>query len=299
MRSVLIIMAALFGALGGPPAWAAAEIVTTGLQFAEGTIFVGPTLYFVDYASSDVYRLDGRQAQRVWHQDNCGANGLVQVPQGLLVACYDNGTVVRITLDGRTLGTLDRDSSGKSFDRPNDLVADAQGGIYFTASGSGGAELGKVYYLPAHGDPREVANGIHNANGLTIAPDGKVLYVAESSTDRIFRFDISADGSLGNRRDFLDLDTVLAATAGGRHTPDGVRIDRQGRLFVSLYNGGGFAVFDAGGKLISQVDVPGQHHANLALAPDESYVYGTVANDTVIDGYKGAIYRVRNPLAPR
>jgi gluconolactonase len=58
----------------------------TGFQFAEGTIFVGNTLYFVDYSASDVLRLVGNKAETVWHQNGCGANGLLQVAQGLLVA---------------------------------------------------------------------------------------------------------------------------------------------------------------------------------------------------------------------
>jgi gluconolactonase len=51
------------------------ESVATGLQFPEGTIFVGNTLYFVDYATSKVLRLapDGRM-QTVWQQAGCGAN---------------------------------------------------------------------------------------------------------------------------------------------------------------------------------------------------------------------------------
>jgi gluconolactonase len=297
MRKILIAMAALWAALGaGPTAQAAsAEIAATGLQFAEGTIFVGQTLYFVDYAQSDIYRLEGARAQRVWHQDNCGANGLAQVPDGLLVACYDSGTVLRVGLDGRTLGTLSRDSAGKPFDRPNDLAADAKGNVYFTASGSEGGELGKVYLLGPDGIAREVAHGIHNANGLVVTPDGKGLYLAESGTDKIFRFDIAADGSLSNQRPFLELDSVLADTPGKRHTPDGVRIDKQGRLFIGLYNGGGFAIFGSDGKLLKKVELPGQHHANLALTPDEAYVYGTIANDA--PGASGALYRIRNPLA--
>jgi gluconolactonase len=298
VKRALLLVATLFTMLGAAPVQAAtAEIVIKGLQFAEGTIFVGQTLYFVDYGRSDVYRLDGQQAQRVWHQDNCGANGLVQVPQGLVVACYDNGTVQRIRLDGQSLQTIDRDSAGNSFDRPNDLAADKKGNVYFTASGSDGAGLGKVYLLPPTGAAREVANGIHNANGVAMTLDGHGLYVGESSTDRVLLFDISQDGSLANRRVFIDLDTALADGRGGRHTPDGIRVDREGRLFVSLYNGGGFAVFGTEGKQIARVELPGQHHANLALTPNEDYVYGTIANDTLMDGYAGALYRIRNPVA--
>jgi gluconolactonase len=275
-----------------------AEIVLTGLQFAEGTVFIGQSLYFVDYSASTVYRLDDKRATPVWHQDGCGANGLLSLGDGLLVACYDSGTIQKITLDGRTIQTIERDSKGAVLDRPNDLARGRNGGVYFTASGGDKGTQGKINYLAAEGvPPREVADSIQNANGVAVSPDGKVLYLGESGTDKILKFDISGDGSLKNRREFLALDVALASTPGQRHTPDGIRADKQGRLFVSLYNGGGFAVFDPTGHLLANVSIPGQHHANLALSPDEQYVFGTIAEDTIGNVRSGALYRIANPVA--
>jgi gluconolactonase len=48
---------------------AASEVVATGLRFPEGTIFVGETLYFVDYSTSDVLRLVSGKVEKVWHRD--------------------------------------------------------------------------------------------------------------------------------------------------------------------------------------------------------------------------------------
>ena len=48
------------------------ETVAKGLQFPEGTIFVGKVLYFVDYAASSVLRLTDGKVVQVWHQDGCG-----------------------------------------------------------------------------------------------------------------------------------------------------------------------------------------------------------------------------------
>jgi len=80
-----------------------------------------------------------------------------------------------------------------------------------------------------------------------------------------------------------------------------VRIDKHGRLFVGLYDGGGFAVIGSDGKLIRQISVPGPHHANLAISPDGKYVYGTTAyadpsGDNEPDKRRGELYRVPNPV---
>jgi gluconolactonase len=294
LRRLLITMIAglsIPGAMHASRA-AAVEVIATGLQFAEGTIFVGNTLYFVDYSASDVLRLAGNKTETVWHQNGCGANGLLEVPQGLLVACYDANTVVLISRDGNVLNTISKDDTGQSFHSPNDLAADAKGGVYFSASGSGDV-LGKVYYRSADQRVKEVAANINYANGLAVSPDGTVLYLAESKSRRLLAFEIAGAGTLSHSREFVKLSDILPA--GRVYTPDGVRIDKYGRLFIGLFDGGGFAVINPEGKLIQQVDLPGPHHAALAISPDGRFVYGTTVYDEPT-GYRGELYRVPNPV---
>jgi sugar lactone lactonase YvrE len=44
-----------------------AEVVATGLHFPEGAIFVGETLYFVDYATSRVMRMVRGKVEYIPH----------------------------------------------------------------------------------------------------------------------------------------------------------------------------------------------------------------------------------------
>jgi gluconolactonase len=286
---LLLLCGAALAHAAGP------EVAATGLQFPEGTIFVGNNLYFVDYSTSDVLRLVGGKVEKVWHQDGCGANGLIQVPSGLLVACYESGTVVHIGLDGKLEETIRSDDKGLPFLFPNDLAADARGGIYFSASGSE-SSLGKVYYRSADRRVREVAANIHYSNGVAVSPDGKKLYVAESEASRLLVFDIGPDASLSGQREFVKLADVLGAipSNANRHefTPDGVRVDKLGNVFIGLYRGGGFAVVSPQAKLLKYVPLPGAHHANLAISPDGRSVYVT-SNDEVGGG---GLLVVPNPI---
>ncbi len=272
-------------------------IAAADLLFPEGTIFVGQALYFVDYARSDVLRLVGTKAVVIWHQDGCGANGLVEVPDGLLVACFDSGTVVKISLGGATLTTIRRDAAGQALATPNDLTADRKGGLYLSDSGSADRP-GKVFHISDDGVVHEVASGIRFANGIGVSPDGSTLYVAESPTGKVLAFPIMADGSLGAARDFIRLRDVLPTGRIDDATPDSLRVDAHGNVFVALYKGGGVAIVSPDGRLLKLLEVPSQHHTNLAISPDEESLYVTAVDDDARSTYRGQIVRMANPLAP-
>lgn len=273
-----------------------AETVTTGLHFPEGTVFAGNTLYLVDYSTSDVLRLDKDRVNVVWHRKGCGPNGLVESPPGLLVACYDSGTLVMITFDGEVQDTLGIDDQGQPFVAPNDLARDAKGGIYFSASGDG-LVPGKVFYRNVDRRVVEVASGIRYANGLVVSPDGRKLYLAESKASRLLEFDIASDGTLSKQREFVKLADILSAPTQRTFTPDGLRTDRQGNLFVGLYRGGGFAVISPDGRLIKEVPLPGTHHASLAISPDGKVIFVTSTDDEAGGGYRGGLVKVANPIS--
>lgn len=266
---------------------AAPEVVATGLGFPEGTVFVGNTLYMVDYSASSVYRLVSGKIEKVWHQDGCGTNGLVPLKDDLLVACYDAGTLVRISTDGKVQETLSRDDAGHPFANPNDLATDALGGVYFSASGDG-----KVFYRAASGHLSQAAEGINYSNGVVVSPDQKHLYVAESREHQLLSYTITAPGKLADKQVFIDLPHALADGQHNEFTPDGVRIDSHGHLFVGLYQGGGIAVFGTDGKLLKKVSLPAPYHSNLAISPDESTVYVTSTDDAG----NGQLLKIGNPL---
>jgi gluconolactonase len=289
------------------PALAGPEVVISrDVRSPEGPVFVDHTLYLVDYARHNVVRLEHPlakitpMAKVIWHRDGCGPTGLARVPEGLLVACFDGKQIVTISLDGKTLASMENDETGQRLREPNDFALDTRGGVY--VSGTGPWEprpiVGKIYYLSADRKLRTVASDLHSPNGLVLSPDGKLLYVAESFASRILLFDVASDGSLSGRREFLKLSEVLPAAGGRTYTPDGVRIDRNGNLFVGFWDGACFAVIGPNGKLIKQVDLPAPHDPNLAITPDGASVILTGVFDLPDNGSRGELYRVPNPLAP-
>lgn len=272
-----------------------ARIVADALGFPEGTVLADKVLYYVDYQASTVNRLDDRGPAVVQTLPGCGANGLAVVNGDLWVACYDSGTIERVAPDGRRLGRIDRSRDGERFVRPNDLVANRRGDLYFTASGDRPG-TGKVFLLPQAGAAanqvaQEIASGLDNANGIALSADERILYVGESGSDSVLDYRIRADGSLPDRHTFAALDALAPSSATGRHTPDGIRTGPDGSLFVALFHGGGVWVLDAKGALVKAIDVPGDHHSNLAISRDGRDMYVTS-----VTGSSGRIYRL--PASP-
>jgi gluconolactonase len=100
-----------------------------------------------------------------------------------VVTCYDNNTIGRISADGKTLPPYDNYSDGHAFIGPNDSAPDKDGGIYFTGSGKGGPLIdGSADYIGKDGGVTKEAGDLHNANGLVMSNDGKILIWSRPST---------------------------------------------------------------------------------------------------------------------
>jgi gluconolactonase len=130
---------------------------------------------------------------------------------------------------------------GKSFGRPNDIVADLKGGLYFTDIPPDRTVMPPaVYYVPPGGTPIRVAEGITTPNGLQLSHDEKTLYVNDTGGINIYAFDVQPDGRLANRSVFATYtgrDKSLPPTASPVSRADGLVTDDDGRLFALTDSG--------------------------------------------------------------
>jgi sugar lactone lactonase YvrE len=226
------------------------EIINAESYFPEGPLWHDGRLYYVEYATGTVMRWDGKENAQVWQQDGCGPSAVIEAGDGnFLITCYDADSLVRITPAGQTLATLAKDADGLPFLGPNDAVADARGGVYVTASGKWDVTApieGKILYLAPDGTITEVANDIHYANGLALSPDGKTLYVSEMAAQRVLKFEIGGDGTLGKRYLFARLPDLAADPEGVDiyAGPDGLITDSAGNLYIAHFEGGRVLVAD-------------------------------------------------------
>jgi gluconolactonase len=241
------------------------ELVQEGFTFTEGPVGTADGgLYFSDLRANRTYFLDAGGKIAAVRENTNGSNGLALTREGeLLFAEGDGKRIAKRNKDG-TITTLTEGPPGKPLLAPNDLIADARGGIYFTDPGPRPVVPGRptyVYYLPPGGGQPILADGtVARPNGLTLTNDGKTLIVDDTIGPTVFAYDVAPDGSVKNKRTFAQLHDIPAGAESGA---DGMAIDRDDRIYVTTV--AGVQVFDAKGQYLGTIKA-GRQAANAAFA---------------------------------
>jgi sugar lactone lactonase YvrE len=244
---------------------------------------------------------DGKKNAVFASDKGCGQSAVVPTAHGeFLTTCYDNGTIGRMSADGKILPPYTHDKDGNKFTGPNDFAPDGRGGIYFTASGTPpDARDGKVFYIAADGTITLKAGDLHNANGLAVSKDGKTLYVVETSEYRLQKFKIRPDASLADRELFVNLDDLTHHVV--HIYPDGVKIDSRGKIYIGqsarethVPLAGVIFVVNSDAKLLRQLTLPSLQVPNFAFSPDEKTLYVTAVDQIDKSPYLGKLYSIPN-----
>jgi gluconolactonase len=128
-----------------------------------------------------------------------------------------------------------------------------------------------VYYLaPGATKPVRVIDDLKRPNGLVGTPDGKTLYVSDIDANKIYVYQIRADGSLDKGRLFFQ----------GLRT-DGMTIDNRGDVYLC---GKGVSIISPQGTQIGHVPIPEPWSANAC--------FGGAHDDTLFIAASTALYKV-------
>lgn len=274
------------------------KVINDDVHFAEGPVWYHGKLYYVEYDRNTVDTWDGKHNAIFWSKQGCGPSAVIPTARGeFLVTCYDSKSIGRISADGKDLPEYAHDRDGNTFEGPNDFAPDRHGGIYFTCSGSaaGPAIDGKVFYLAADGTITQQAVNVHNANGIVVSKDGKILYVIEMDSYRVIQFKIRPDASLADRRVFVNVDDLAKNVA--HIYPDGIKINSQGEIYIGQTPrddhaplAGAIFVVNAAGELLRTLKLPSPGVPNLGFSPDETTVYVAALDQLDKPPYQGKIY---------
>ena len=271
---------------GVAAAGTAIELIKEGFNGTEGPVVLADdSLIFTETTGNRITRIAADGSTSTFLDNSNGANGLGFTSNGDLYAVQVLKPRVGIVYPASHARTLADQYEGKPFGRPNDLVVDHQGGVWFTDSGPGPRPAGApapvepqpvtakpaVYHITPGGELQRIAADIERPNGIQLSPDEKVLYVANTNGEHVLAYDIHADGSVGARRNFAQLQGIKQTETGISSGADGLAVDANGRLYVA--SNIGIQVFNSKGEALGVIALPKQPQ-NLAFAgPDKKTLY--------------------------
>ncbi len=230
------------------------QLVAEGYRFTEGPAANAQgEVFFNDVPNSKTYKvgLDGKVSAFV--ADSKRGNGQAFGPDGRLYAVAGGEQKV---LAYDTAGKAEVVAEGIA---GNDLVVRHDGGVYVTHPG-GGREPSLVWYIPPKGEKRVVDKGLKFANGVTLSPDQSLLYVADFASHWVYSYQVRPDSSLTNKQKYYHLHMPDTADDAGA---DGMRVDRDGRLYVATRLG--IQVCDQAGRVNCIIPTPNGRVANLCF----------------------------------
>jgi sugar lactone lactonase YvrE len=270
---------------------AVAERIATGFHFTEGPVWdtARACLYFSDIPASTIYQWRPDGGVSVFRRPSGKSNGLTLDQAGRVLICEHAGRrVSRLEKDGST-PTVVSHYKGRRLNSPNDIVVKSDGYIYFTDPPYGlnpvfgvdeapELEFAGIYRVAPDGSDIAAVADDCTPNGLAFSPDETRLYVADTEANLVLSYVVDAAGNLSGKRPF--------ARIAGSPAPDGLKVDRDGNVFVS--GRGGVWVFDPDGGQLGIIPVP-ELPANLAWGgADRSALYITA---------RSSVYRVQTKTA--
>ncbi len=228
------------------------KLVADGYKFTEGPAANAKgEVFFNDIPNSKTYKigLDGKVS--LFLADSKRGNGQAFGPDGKLYAVATGAAqVLAYDADGKARVVAD------GF-KGNDLIVRYDGSLYVTNPGT---EPSKVWYISPRGEKKVVDTGLKFANGITLSPDQTLLYVADSRTHWVYSYQVQADGSLKYKQKYYHLHMPDTADDSGA---DGLRVDRDGRLYVATRLG--VQVCDQAGRVNCILPTPNGKVANLCF----------------------------------
>jgi gluconolactonase len=236
--------------------------------FIEGPSFdADGNLYIVDIPFGRIFRIAPDKTWSLAVEYEGWPNGLKIARDGrILVADYMHGIMQLDASAGRMLPVLTSRNS-ESFRGCNDLHIASNGDIYFTDQGQTGLHdpTGRVYRLSAGGRLDCLIDSGISPNGLVLDPAEAVLFVAMTRDNAVWRLPFMKDRSVSKVGRFC--------STFGSSGPDGITMDKAGRLFVAHASLGHVFVFAPNGELIARIkSCAGATCTNVAINGDRLFI---------------------------
>ena len=226
-----------------------------------------------------LYWFDIKGKRLAWSEPASDERGAFDLPMaasaaapreagGLLMAT-EHGLAV-CDPDAGTLELVQKIDLGPGF-RTNDGKIDTKGNFWWSSMDDNeGERTGAVFRTAPDLKTEVMLTGIHIPNTISVSPNGRRMYLADSKLQTIFAHDMA---DLSKIEEFAD-------TRGAPASPDGSAVDAQGYLWNAQWDGWRIVRYAPDGRIDRIVQTPVQRPTSCAFGgPNLTTLYVTSASD--------------------
>ncbi len=185
----------------------------------------------------------------------------------------------------KTISTLCGRVNTEPFRGLSDMTIAPNGDVWFTDSGRSSLSdpTGRVYRLrQGQTTPDLILANVPYPNGVALSPDGKLVYLAATRANAVWRFLADAPDPA------WPMVGVFIHLSGGLG-PDGLAVDASGRLAIVQAQAGRLNLVDSLGDPLAVVHTPdGLWTTACAFSPDQSTLF-------IVEAQTGSVFRI--PMA--
>ena len=283
------------------------RVMAEGLRFPEGPVAMPDgSVLVVEIARGTLSRVTPDGRIEVVAETGGGPNGAALGPDGRVWLCnnggfewaerdgrlmpgvqaadYAGGRIEAVDLATGRVEVVHRACGGEPLKGPNDLVFDAEGGLWFTDHGKmrprSEDRTGILYAPPDGSGLREAVFPMHGPNGIGLSPDGTTLYVAETPTCQLWAIALDGPGrpAKGSRATPWRRGLMIYTPRSYRLF-DSLGMEACGNVCVATLVEGGISVIAPDGTLVEFVPLPDMYVTNICFGgPERRTAYVTCSS---------------------